>query len=308
MKTPDSKTIERIAIIGTGLMGASFALAIRQAGYAGEIVGCDAPEVLAEARAAGAIDAGSPDPVEAVRGAQLVLLATPVVASLELLRTLAPHTQGALITDVGSTKQMLVDEADRLFGEDSLRRFLPGHPMAGREFSGVAAADKDLFRDATWIVTPRGGRHALLAPEFSRGLHAQFLRLLESIGARLVILDPEKHDRMLAYLSHLPQMLSTALAAAVMDELGDDANVHVLTGGGLKGMVRLAASDPAMWTSIAETNTANISDALQAVEREIALLRESLGKENFRREFERARSFNPSAPPPESDDTDPPKF
>jgi prephenate dehydrogenase len=300
--------IERIAVVGTGLMGASFALAIRAAGFKGAVVGCDSPAVLDQARAAGAIDEGSPDPVTAVKGAQLVLLATPVVASLKLLRTLAPHTEHALMTDVGSTKLMLADEADALFGKRSLQRFLPGHPMAGREFSGVAAAEATLFQDATWILTPRGGHQALAAPEFSRGIHAEYMRMLESIGARLIAITPEKHDRMLAYLSHLPQMLSTALAAAVMDELGDEPSVHLLTGGGLKGMVRLAASDPAMWTSIAETNKENINDALRAVEREIELLRKSLGSEAFRKEFERARRFNPSAPPPEADDTEPPKF
>ncbi len=304
--------IEHIAVVGTGLMGASFALAIRAAGFGGTIVGCDSPTVLDQARAAGilasgVVDEGSSDPTAAVRGAQLVLLATPVVASLELLRTLAPHTEHALITDVGSTKLMLVDEADALFGKRSLARFLPGHPMAGREFSGVAAAEATLFQDATWILTPRGGHQALAAPEFSRGIHAEYLSMLEAIGARLIAITPEKHDRMLAYLSHLPQMLSTALAAAVMDELGAEPSVHLLTGGGLKGMIRLAASDPAMWTSIAETNTTNIADALRAVEREIELLRKSLGTEPFRKEFERARAFNPSAPPQDTND-EPPKF
>lgn len=297
--------IERIAIIGTGLIGASFALAVRRAGFSGKITGCDKPLVLEQARAAGAIDCGSPDPVDAVAGAQLVLLATPVVASIELLQTLAPHTANALITDAGSTKLQLVQEAERVFGEESSRRFLPGHPMAGREFSGVAAADPTLFRDATWILTPRGGRNAMLAPEFTRGSHAEYIRLLESIGARIIVISPEKHDRMLAFLSHLPQMLSTALAATVLDELGGDPTVHLLTGGGLKGMIRLAASDPAMWESIAETNSHNITDALRSIEREIALLRESIGTEDFRREFERARTFNPSQP---KDDTEPPKF
>jgi prephenate dehydrogenase len=298
--------IERIAIIGTGLIGASFALAIRKAGYSGEIVGCDKPEVLAQARALRVVDRGVMNPVEAVNGVQLVVLATPVVASLELLATIAPHTADALITDVGSTKLQIAEQADRLFGGDSLRRFLPGHPMAGREFSGVAAAEDSLFNDATWILTPRRGRHAMLAPELTRSLHAEFIRLLESIGARVVILAPERHDRMLAFLSHLPQVVSTALAATVKDELGDDPSIPMLTGGGLKGMIRLAASDPAMWESIANTNSENIAEALLAIEREIARLRESLGTKDFRREFERARSFNPTATP--AADTAPPKF
>jgi prephenate dehydrogenase len=102
-------------------------------------------------------------------------------------------------------------------------------------------------------------------------------------------------------------MLSTALAATVLDELGNDPSVRLLTGGGLKGMVRLAASDPAMWESIAETNAHNITEALRSIEREIAQLRESIGTADFRREFERARTFNPCAPPP-TDDSDPPKF
>src|SRR3954466_13584851 len=138
--------IRRITIIGTGLIGASFALAVKTRGFAGEIIGCDRPDVLQRAGAIGAIDIAEEDPVRAVAGSDVVLLATPVGAIIDHIERVGPMMpEGALLTDTGSTKLEILTRAQQVFGEAVTRRFLPGHPMAGKEISGVDTADPDLF-------------------------------------------------------------------------------------------------------------------------------------------------------------------
>jgi len=301
--------ISRVAILGTGLIGSSFALALKQRATDLRIVGCDRPEVLTRARAAGIIDDAESNPVEAIAGCQLILLAAPVQANLELLRTIAPHLPpDALVTDAGSTKAGITALATELFGGDALRRFLPGHPIAGKEVSGVEHADGNLFVDASWVLTPEQGLHALIAPEFSRGLHAEFMRLLETIRARIVVTTPAEHDRVLAYTSHLPQLVATALAATLLDAMQNQPGLRELSGRALREMTRLAASDPRMWSDIASQNRANLASALREMEQALARLRLSLGTEEFTHEFERARRFDPDATLALKESTDPPKF
>jgi len=301
--------ISRVAILGTGLIGSSFALALKKRAAGLCIVGCDCFAVLARARAAGVIDEAELNPIRAIAGCQLILLAAPVRANLELLRTIAPHLPpDALVTDAGSTKASITALATELFGSDSLRRFLPGHPIAGKEVSGVEHADGDLFTDASWVFTPEQGLHALIAPEFSHGLHAEFMRLLETIGARIVVTTPAEHDCVLAYTSHLPQLVSTALAATLLDAVQNQPGLSELSGRAVREMTRLAASDPHMWSDIASQNRANLVSALREMEQALARLRESLGTEEFTREFERARRFDPDATLAADADTDPPKF
>lgn len=304
--------ISQITIIGTGLIGGSLGLALKQAGFSGRIVGCDRTEVLASALKRGAVDAAELSPELSVRGSQIVVLATPVLAILDLMVRLVPVLPtDALLTDAGSTKVQIVRQAQHVFGDTAEERFLPGHPMAGKESGGIDRADADLFAGATWILTPPGGTNALVSPEFTRGRHGQWIELLESIGTRIVVLDPERHDRICTYTSHLPQLVSTALAAAVVDATDNDAALAPLSGGGIRGMVRLAEGDYPMWRDIALTNTKNLQDALFELEQKLAHIRENLKTRELRREFDRAHQLDLETPPEERnriDDTDPPKF
>ena len=152
--------IRQITIIGTGLIGGSLGLALRKKKFAGRIVGCDREGTLEKARRRGAIDAGTANPSDAVHGSQLVVLATPVLAIMDLIERLGPALPAkTLLTDVGSTKSAVVERAVKVFGKNAGKRFLAGHPMAGKEMSGVDYADADLFHKAVWFVSPLPGQN-----------------------------------------------------------------------------------------------------------------------------------------------------
>src|SRR5262249_55813580 len=196
---------KQITIIGTGLIGGSLGLALKAAGYNGRIIGCDRPAVLDRARAMRAIDMGSEDAVDAVQGSDLILLATPVGAIIDLIERIGPLApKDALITDVGSTKKEVLDRARAVFGGLAPLRFLGGHPMAGKERSGLENAEANLFMNAAWLLVPQPEQ------KLDQGRIKEYCVLLEKIGARLMKLDPGPHDRLCAWISHLPQMISTA--------------------------------------------------------------------------------------------------
>lgn len=277
--------LNQITIVGVGLIGGSFALAARRAGFRGRIVGCDRPAELALARAGGIIDDGTEDIVAATRGSDVILLATPVGAIIDLLEQAPVFPPEALITDVGSTKEAIVERARAVLGDAAPVRFLPGHPMAGRERSGVGQADASLFENAVWLITP------LTGADPAAGRAGEFLKLVEAIGARVVALELAQHDRLCAWISHLPQMVATALAAAVEDELGDDPELLAIGGRALREMTRIASSPYSMWRDIALTNTANIQQALQKLEQRLAHVRENLRTRELEAEFERGQKF-----------------
>ena len=267
-------------------MGGSFALALKTRGFAGRIVGCDREPVLAQAKAAGVVDDFSADPVQAARGSHVVVLATPVGAILDLIERIGPTLpENTLLTDVGSTKSEIAARAQAIFGARAAVRFLPGHPMAGKERSGIEQADADLFQNTVWLVTPLPGQD----PE--AGLSGEFLDLVRRIGARVVALDLARHDRFCAWISHLPQMLSTALAATVLDELGDDPELLAIGGRALRETTRIAASPYSMWRDIALTNTKNIEEALARLEQRLAHIRENLRTPELKAEFEAGNLF-----------------
>jgi prephenate dehydrogenase len=273
----------RIAVIGTGLIGGSFALAIRRAGFAGEIVGCDREATLKSARELKIFDRAVATPEDAVDGSDLVLLATPVGSIIDLLERIGPLVSpDTLITDVGSTKVEIMARARDVFGTNVAKRFLPGHPMAGKEHSGVEHADADLFRDAVWLLTPFSGQ------DLAQANVAAFLELLKHIGARPLAFDPQEHDRICALVSHLPQMISTAFAAMLVEELGGDPQAGAIGGRALREMTRIAGSPYSMWRDIALTNTKNIQDALLKVEQKLAHIRENLRTRELEEEFEQA--------------------
>ncbi len=288
--------LRRVAIIGLGLMGGSLALALRRAGVAAKTVGCGRQVLIDRARGMGALDSGSTDPCEAVAGSDYVVLCTPVETSIALMKQIAPHlAPGAVITDVGSTKQSFANAACELFGTEAAERVLPGHPIAGRELSGLEHATADLYDGCVWVLTPLSqcmkGKRAASDPMDLPPAQQALRSALEAIGARVVLTSAAEHDRVLAYTSHLPQMLSTALALTLAEnfEAGDPAlEIH---GGGLRTMLRLAGSEPKMWEQIAASNRDNIAQALEQMESTLRQLRESLGEAEFRAKFEQARDF-----------------
>jgi prephenate dehydrogenase len=278
--------IRQITIVGTGLIGGSLGLALRQAGFSGTLVGCDKPDVVDAAISRGAINRGASDPREAAQESDVVVLATPVGAILSLCERLAPALgPGALLTDTGSTKEQVLERARVVFGDQAGERILPGHPMAGKEHGGIEHADANLFRDAAWLVTP-------IYPEQPYTLRQQeYLALLRSMGARVIAIEAERHDRLCAWISHLPQMMATALASTLREELGDDEAVTQIGGRALREMTRIAHSPYSMWRDIALTNSGNIDEALQRFEQQLAHLRENLRGPGLREMFESANRF-----------------
>jgi prephenate dehydrogenase len=282
--------IRQITIVGTGLIGGSFALALRKRKFRGKIVGCDREPALKRARTGGVIDDGFVRLAEAVRGSQLVILATPVLAIVDLIGQLGPILPAdALLTDVGSTKTVVTEQALSVFGKNAEKRFLGGHPMAGKESSGVEFADADLFQNAVWFLTPVAGQN------LQKGLFAEFAGMIDQIGARVAMLPPDEHDRLCAWISQVPQMISTALAAALVEEFGEEAPLLSTGGRALREMTRIAASPYSMWRDIAISNKKNLEDALLKVEQRLAHIRENLATRQLAEEFELAHGLKKSA-------------
>jgi prephenate dehydrogenase len=278
--------IRQITIVGTGLIGGSLALALRKKRFAGKIVGCDREAALKRAKMRGAIDAGFAEPGDAVRGSQLVVLATPVLAIVDLIERLGPVLgKDTLLTDVGSTKSLVMETAVKVFGKDAGTRFLGGHPMAGKELGGVDYADADLFNDAVWFFTPVHGQSV------QQGVVAEFAGWIDQIGARVAMMPAADHDRLCAWISHLPQMISTALAGALVEEFGEEAPLLPAGGRALQEMTRIAASPYSMWRDIGISNKKNLEDALFKLEQRLAHIRENLGTRGLAEEFERAHQL-----------------
>ncbi len=283
--------IRQITIIGTGLIGGSLGLALKKKKFAGRIVGCDREAALEKARNRGAIDDGTADPGDAVRGSQLVVLATPVLAIVDLIERIGPVLPAkALLTDVGSTKTAVVERAVSVFGKSAGKRFLAGHPMAGKESSGVDFADADLFQGAVWFLTPMAGQN------LNEGLFAEYAGWIDQIGARIAMLPAAEHDRLCAWISHVPQMISTALAAALVEEFGAEAPVLAAGGRALQEMTRIAASPYSMWRDVAISNKENLEKALWKVEQRLAHIRENLATRQLAEEFEVAHQLRKTPP------------
>jgi prephenate dehydrogenase len=278
-----SMPIRQITIIGTGLIGGSLGLALKKRDFTGRIIGCDRAPVLERARAKGAIDKGHVHPADAARGSQVIVLATPVGGIIELIERLgAAMSPKTLLTDVGSTKGEVLAQAKKIFGRNVGRRFLAGHPMAGKEQAGVDFADANLFQGAAWFFTPVAGQN------LHEGLSGEFIAWVEKLGARIASLDADAHDQLCAWISHLPQLISTALAASLVDEYGEDAPLLDAGGRALREMTRISASPYSMWRDIALTNKKSIQKALHKLEQRLAHIRENLDTRELAMEFERA--------------------
>lgn len=282
--------MESIAILGTGLLGTSVGLALRAAGFHGEIIGWNRNLAHAEtAGRMGALDRIAGDPMTAAREAQVVLVSVPIYATLDLMEQLsAVLGPEHLVTDVGSTKGQITEAADRLFNTPERAGFLPGHPMAGKERGGAELADADLFRGAVWLFTDFPAWHrSERASELARNWREWVIKM----GSRTIDLEPKRHDELVAWVSHLPQLTATALSAVLQDRVGDAPELKDVGGRALREMTRLGASPFSMWRDIALTNTEAIDAALQALEQHIAHIRENLKTPELREEFERANRF-----------------
>jgi prephenate dehydrogenase len=275
--------IRQITIIGTGLIGGSLGLALKKYGFKGQIAGCDRAPVLERAREKGAIDVAYTHPFDAARNSQLVVLATPVGGIIEMIGLLGPSLPPeTLLTDVGSTKAEVLAAAAKVFGNKVGQHFLAGHPMAGKEQCGMEYADPDLFQGAAWFFAPSPGQ------DLYKGLAGEFVELVSAIGARIASLPAEDHDRLCAWISHLPQMIATALAATLVDEYGEQAPLLDAGGRALREMTRIAGSPYSMWRDIALTNKGNLQDAILKLEQRLAHIRENLDTRELAMEFEKA--------------------
>jgi prephenate dehydrogenase len=276
-------TIQRITIIGTGLIGASIGLALRAAQFSGEIIGLDRHRSQAQlALECGAVDQTPDDPITAAVSSDLILLSGPVFAIQDWMERLAPHLKPhQLVTDVGSVKVAIAARALPLFGAPGQAGFLPGHPMAGKEVSGAANADPQLFSNAVWLFTEFAGHP----------LAAEWRSWVERFGCRTMDILAARHDEICAWVSHLPQFLSTALSAMLEDRFGDAPDLRAIGGRALREMTRLGASPYSMWRDIAHSNDTEIADALLSMEQRLAYLRENLKTPELRDEFERANHF-----------------
>jgi prephenate dehydrogenase len=272
---------ERVSIIGLGLLGGSWALALKENGFSGTVHGCDRREILQQAASLKVIDGGSEDVLEAVRDTDLVILAAPVAAILDLLPklplALSAHT---LITDVGSTKRLICERAGHVFHGTLL--FLGGHPMAGKQRSGLEHADGSLFRNAKYALAP------LRPDDVSDTRVKAFIALLTEMGALPFIADAITHDHAVAFLSHLPQLVSTGLASLIAEQSAQDFLPLEFAGPGFRDVTRLAESPYTVWRDICLTNGENIRSALAALIQKLQRMETYLNDRELERDFNHA--------------------
>ena len=281
-----SHLISRVTVVGTGLIGGSFALALRKYASDLHISGWDRPDVARAAQWTRAFDdtfAG--DLATALRGADLVFIALPIGAALDHLEEIARCApRRCLVTDACSTKLRIVQTAETLFGQPHSPVFLGGHPMAGRELAGIAHADANLFRDAPWALIGEGA-------EARQPRVGAFVKLLEKIGARPIWLGAQRHDYAVGLASHLPQLLAVALGSFLYDRLDENGLPITLAGPGLRDTLRLAGSPYSVWRDIVLTNRDVLSAALDLFAHRLDDLRERLGSRELEADFDAANEL-----------------
>jgi len=261
--------IKKLVIIGVGLIGGSLARALKQAGVCQEIVGSgrDATQ-LEKAVALGVIDRYELDPCVAVQDADVVVLAVPVGATAEVLRKIGPAlTPQTVLTDVGSVKQCVIEDARAVFGEVPAN-FVPGHPIAGTEQSGVEASFAELFQQRRVVLTP-------LAHTRTEAVQ-QVRALWEQAGAEVIEMDAARHDAVLAATSHLPHLLAYTLVDTLA-RTDNNADIFRFAAGGFRDFTRIAASDPVMWRDICLANRSALLNVLEDFGADLEQLRKAIG-------------------------------
>jgi len=270
--------IDKLAVVGVGLIGGSLALALKEAGAVGHVVGIGRglPN-LETALKLGVVDSYTQDLAKGVADADVIFLATPVQALGAVAQQAMPHLKaGAIITDGGSVKQTVIDAVEPHLRDDV--HFVPGHPIAGTENSGAEAAFATLYCDRRCILTPTGKTDAEALDRMQR--------MWRLVGSQVVVMDVEKHDRVLAAISHLPHMVAYALVNAVGSYDRYNENILEYSAGGFRDFTRIASSDPTMWRDIAMTNREALIEMMEQFEAFFAELKEDVAIGSGERLFE----------------------
>lgn len=276
--------IKSVCIVGTGLIGGSLALALRRAGYCEQIIGAGRNEdTLKKAQELGVIDTYHMDMARAASQADIIVLSVPMGAMQSVLEQIKPGlTEKSIITDVGSVKQSVINEADLVLGERS-SRFVAGHPIAGTEQSGVSAAFPDLFNNKRIILTPVDTTDAE-AVEIVRNMW-------KSVGAVVESMTAEHHDMVLAGTSHLPHLLAYGLVDC-LNNLDDVDEIFRFAAGGFRDFTRIASSDPVMWRDICLSNRVELMGMMKKYRDQMELIYRALDNndgETLKQIFERAK-------------------
>jgi prephenate dehydrogenase len=285
--------ITRATILGTGLIGGSFALALRKYATDLHISGWDRPEIANQARSRNITDESFiGDLAPALRAADLIYIALPIGVTLDLLPEIARLApKHALVTDACSTKLRIAQAAAENFSSPTTALFLGGHPMAGRETAGIAQADADLFRNAPYALITDSSVPADSAPSERDPRVSAFLKLLEKVGARPLWLGAQQHDYAVGMVSHLPQLAAVALGSFLYDHLDENGLPITVAGPGLRDSLRLAGSPYSTWRDIVLTNREVLSAALDLFARRLDDLRERLNSRELETDFDAANEL-----------------
>ncbi|HER24775.1 MAG TPA: prephenate dehydrogenase [Candidatus Atribacteria bacterium] len=283
MEEESDFNIHMISIIGVGLIGGSLGLALKKKKPNFKIMGIDKPGIIDRALARGAIDEGAINLEEGLKKADVVILSTPVKTILDLLTQINPFLKrGCLVTDTGSTKRQVVEKATEVLSKDVF--FIGGHPMAGSEKYSIEEANSQLFNDKTYILTPTN-KNNLIAQK-------RMFLLIKTIGAKKLILDPQEHDKIIAAISHLPQILAVSLTNMISKLIQEENDQHYfkVIGGGFKDMTRIASSPYKMWEDICQTNKENILSSIQEFRNYLEAIEEKLKNDpgSLKEEFQKA--------------------
>lgn len=265
--------IDHLTILGVGLIGGSLARVMRREGACDRITGYGRSEDhLNQAVALGVIDDYSLEAGAAVEGADMVVMATPLGTTEKLLLDIRDHLKpGALITDVGSVKGSVAAAARRILARDQLRLFIPGHPIAGTEKSGVEASFADLFQDHLVILAP--------LPETGKSGLKMVSDMWETAGARVVVMDVDHHDAVLAATSHLPHMLAYALVDCLAG-MQEREEIFKYAAGGFTDFTRIASSSPRMWNDICYANRENMLRILEQFDTHLKKIQHAIESES----------------------------
>lgn len=280
--------LNKLVVIGVGLIGGSFALALRKVGLVKHITGLGrSPGNMQRALELGVIDEIATDTATAMHSADLVFLAMPVGQTAAIMEHIAPYVHAnTLITDAGSTKQDVVSAARHYLPIQNRYHFVPGHPIAGAEHSGVQAAQADLYSNKHVILTP--------LPETDRGSVERIFRLWQACGAEVSLMPADEHDRVLAATSHLPHILAFTLMNHLQHSTDDPASLLRFAGSGFRDFTRIASSSPEMWRDICLANREALLQQIESYQRELNDLKELLenqDSETLKLSFSRARNL-----------------
>lgn len=279
----EESDFKKITIIGVGLIGGSLGLALKEKKANFKIVGIDKQEIIEKAIARGAIDEGTVNLKEGIEEADIVIIATPVKTILNLLTQINPFLKkGCIVTDTGSTKQQIVQKANKVLSKDIF--FIGGHPMAGSEEYGIDSANSHLFQDKTYILTPTKKSNLIAIEKISS--------LIKMIGGKRLILNSLEHDRIVGTVSHLPQIMAVSLVNMVSELVRKENNNNYFkaVGEGFKDITRIASSPYKIWEDICDTNQENILEMIREFRNYLGVIEDKLKNKpnSIKEEFQKA--------------------